>query len=62
MSDGGSYPVARPGVPLRYSAVDLYWHETREHEWPIGEGLEALERAYPGLGAAVLKVLNDQSR
>lgn len=62
VSDSGGYPVARPGVPLRYSAVDLYWYETREHEWPIGDGLEALERAYPGLGAIVLKVLNNQSR
>jgi PRTRC genetic system protein F len=62
VSDSGGHRVARSGVPLRYSAVDLYWYETREHEWPIGEGLEALERAHPGLGAVVLKVLNDQSR
>ena len=62
VSDSGGHPVARPGVPLRYSAVDLYWYETREHEWPIGLGIEALEGAYPGLGAVVLKVLSDQSR
>ena len=46
---GGGYPAARPGVPLRYSAVDLYWYETREHEWPIGQGLEALDRECPGV-------------
>jgi PRTRC genetic system protein F len=58
----GGYPTARPGVPLRYSAIDLYWHEAREHEWPIGQGLEALDRECPGVGAVVLKVLSDQSR
>lgn len=62
VNDSGGQPVARSGAPLRYSAVDLYWYEAREHEWPIGEGLEALERECPGLGAVVLKVLNDQSR
>lgn len=48
--------------PPRYSGVDLYWFEVREHEWPIGEGMAALERASPGLGAAVLQVLREKSR
>lgn len=62
LNDGGRYPQAQAGVPLNYSAVDLYWYETREHEWPIGEGLEALECASAGLGAAVLKALAEKSR
>lgn len=62
LNDGGRYPLARAGVPLHYSAVDLYWCETREHEWPIGEALEALERACAGLGAVVLKVMAERSR
>ena len=59
---GGAYAMPRGDKPPCYSAVDLYWYETREQEWPVGEVLEALERVCPGLGAAVLKVMTEQSR
>jgi PRTRC genetic system protein F len=59
---GGAYAMPRGDKPPSYSAVDLCWYETREQEWPVGEGLEALERSCPGLGAAVLRVMTDQSR
>lgn len=62
VGEGGAYVMPRTDAPPRYSALDLYWYETREHEWPIGEGLEALERACVGLGAAVLKVMAERSR
>ena len=62
LNQGGGPFSARPGVPPRYHGVDLYWYEVREHEWPISTGMAALERACPGLDAAVLQVLREQCR
>jgi PRTRC genetic system protein F len=41
-------------------AVEVFWGEAQEQEWPIGRGLEALEAALPGLGALVLQVLRER--
>lgn len=49
------------GRSTAYGAVELYWAELRECEWPIGSRLVALEQVIPGLGAAVLQVLRRQS-
>lgn len=40
-----------------YASATLCWVEREERQWVVGPGLEALERACAGLGAAVLNVL-----
>ena len=55
---GQGHPLDKPRA---YRSVELYWGETQEHEWPIGEGVEALEAAIPGLGRTVLQVLCERS-
>jgi PRTRC genetic system protein F len=42
-------------------ALQVYWFECGEQEWPVGPGLEALKAACPGLGGAVLQVLRIRS-
>lgn len=44
-----------------YGAVEISWSEASVQEWPVGERLQALEAACPGLGATVLHVLHRQS-
>lgn len=44
-----------------YGAVEISWCEAGVQEWPVGERLEELEAACPGLGATVLHVLHRQS-
>lgn len=57
----GGYSVGRPADPPRsYRAVEVYWGETNEQEWPVGQGLQALEEALPGLGRTVLQVLRER--
>jgi len=58
----GNYPATRSGKLAAYDQVELYWCEYHEQEWPVGQGLEALNRAMPELGATVLQVLREQSR
>lgn len=63
-SDGGSIPRkgTREAASIRYSSVELVWYENNLQQWPVGAGLEALERAFPGLGQATLDILRRQSR
>lgn len=44
-----------------YAAVEISWSEASVQEWPVGQRLEELEAACPGLGATVLQVLHRQS-
>lgn len=44
-----------------YRKVELYWGEVHEHEWVVGAGLEALDAALPGLGAAVMQVIRERA-
>lgn len=56
----GSHSAGRPTEPPRpYRAVEVYWGETNEQEWPIGLGLQALEAALAGLGRTILQVLRE---
>ncbi|MCL4182088.1 MAG: PRTRC system protein F [Burkholderiaceae bacterium] len=58
----GSYSAGRPAdAPRPYRAVEVYWGETNEQEWPIGKGLQALEAALPGLGRSILQGLREGS-
>ncbi|MCE4369730.1 PRTRC system protein F [Xanthomonas hortorum] len=43
-----------------YASARLAWLEANEQQWVVGPGLEALERAQPGLGGAVLGALASQ--
>lgn len=43
--------------PTTYASASLCWAEREERQWVVGPGLDALERACAGLGAAVLDVL-----
>jgi len=47
--------------PRRYGGVEVSWCEAGVQEWPVGQRLEELEAACPGLGATVLHVLRRQS-
>lgn len=47
--------------PPAYAGVEISWSEAGVQEWPVGERLEELESACPGLGATVLHVLHRQS-
>ncbi|MFT4192097.1 MAG: PRTRC system protein F [Comamonas sp.] len=54
----GGYGVGRScEKPRACAAIEVYWCETGEQEWPVGAGLHALETALPGLGRTVLQVL-----
>lgn len=57
----GHYPAVRDGRQPAYAQLELYWCEYREAEWPVGQGLEALNVAMPHLGTTVLQVLREQS-
>ena len=48
---------SRRGQAAGYRSAKLCWIERQERQWVVGPGLEALERACAGLGAAVLAVL-----
>ncbi|MCU6435236.1 PRTRC system protein F [Undibacterium sp. Jales W-56] len=63
-SDGSSMPRKGACDPasIRYSSVELVWYENNLQQWPVGAALEALERAFPGLGQAALDILRRQSR
>ena len=52
----------RDAAPVRYLGVELFWYENNLQQWAVGAGLEALERAFPGLGKATLEILRRQSR
>lgn len=54
--DEGSFPSPRR-KPASYASATLCWAEREERQWVVGPGLDALERACAGLGAAVLDVL-----
>jgi len=57
----GSYGMGRATEkPRGYGAVEVYWGETSEAEWPIGRGMQALEAAMPNLGRTILQVLREQ--
>lgn len=43
-----------------YASAELVWLEGNQQQWAVGAGLEALERAQPGLGGAILDLLNAQ--
>jgi PRTRC genetic system protein F len=43
-----------------YQEVEICWGETSEQEWPVGQKLQALETALPGLGRTVLQVLRER--
>lgn len=65
--DADGEPLASPrcsspaDAPLpAVHAVEVFWGEAQEQEWPVGRGLEALESALPGLGRAVLQVLRER--
>lgn len=48
------------GAALRYDSIRLAWCcEVRQ--WPVGAGLEGLERLLPGLGATALHILSQRS-
>lgn len=44
-----------------YGGVEISWCEACVQEWPVGQRLQELEDACPGLGATVLHVLRRQS-
>jgi PRTRC genetic system protein F len=54
---GRGHPADKPRA---YAKVEVDWGELDEHEWPIGQRLQALEDALPGLGRTVLRVLRAQ--
>ncbi|MDF3831431.1 PRTRC system protein F [Cupriavidus basilensis] len=62
IDEHGHHPALSGGdkAPV-YREIDLYWCEIREHEWPVGKGLETLDAALPNLGRTVLQVLREQS-
>ncbi|KQP15167.1 PRTRC system protein F [Pseudorhodoferax sp. Leaf267] len=53
-----SAPADAP--PPAVHSVEMFWGEVQEQEWSIGQGLEALEAALPGLGRIVLQVLRER--
>lgn len=55
-NDAGPFPP-RQQRPSGYASASLCWAEREERQFVVGPGLEALERACAGLGAAVLGVL-----
>ncbi|PND30196.1 PRTRC system protein F [Achromobacter pulmonis] len=56
----GGYSVGRASdKPRVYTAVEVYWGETSEQAWPVGQRLQALEAALPGLGRTVLQALRE---
>jgi PRTRC genetic system protein F len=61
--DGDYYSscINRPGRDFDFDTVEVSWGECREQEWAVGEGLAALNRQAPGLGAVVLHVFRRQS-
>ena len=65
MDDADPYVALRGGArvtgPIQYRSIDIGWYESGEQQWVIGPRLEALEQACPGLGHAVLDVLQRQS-
>jgi PRTRC genetic system protein F len=44
-----------------YGGVEISWCEAGVQEWPVGQRLQELEDACPGVGATVLHVLRRQS-
>jgi PRTRC genetic system protein F len=57
----GSHSTGRADdAPRSYRAVEICWGETNEQEWPIGQALQALEAALPGLGRTILQVLRER--
>lgn len=55
-NEEGSFPP-RQHRPTGYASASLCWVEREEQQFVVGPGLDALERACTGLGAAVLGVL-----
>lgn len=49
------------GALPSYGGIEISWGEAGVHEWPVGQRLQELEDACPGLGATVLHVLHRQS-
>lgn len=62
LDENRNHPATREGKQTAYAYLDLYWCEYHENEWPVGERLEAMNAAMPGLGQTVLQVLREQSR
>lgn len=57
----GGYTYGKPAAKRpAYGAIEVYWVETNEQEWPVGPGLQALEAALPGLGHTILQVLRQR--
>jgi PRTRC genetic system protein F len=51
---------ANTNEPFEYTSVNIRWHETSTQQWVVGAKLEALEHAAPGMGQAVLAILQRQ--
>ncbi|UEC01655.1 PRTRC system protein F [Burkholderia vietnamiensis] len=57
----GGYAYGKPAAKHpAYGAIEVYWGEAKEQEWPVGSGLQALEAALPGLGQTILQVLRQR--
>lgn len=54
LRDGGNI---QGGKAIRYDRVRLAWC-SEVYQWPVGAGLEGLERLLPGLGATALNILS----
>lgn len=51
----------QPAHSVIYQSMHLCWYESHTQQWPVGKQLEALQQLRPGLGQAVLAVLQHQS-
>lgn len=56
-----SQPVQRPSDVDRVRGIHITWGEGSVHRWTVGPRMDRLEAAVPGLGATVLRVLEDKS-
>ncbi len=54
-------PVQEPSDVDGVQGMHIYWEEGSVYRWTVGPCLNRLEAAVPGLGATVLRVLEDKS-
>jgi PRTRC genetic system protein F len=57
----GTQPVQAPSDAEAVRGIHIHWTEGSAHRWTVGPSLNRLEATVPGLGATVLRIVEETS-